>query len=152
MARKKAVGTSRFTPSRARNAMAVAKVVGPALVPVLTPYALRAAAVVRDGWDRAKARRMGVDVGDLAQFTGRGAALHARIAGTAAGLADLRAKPGPTAEERSFADDAEVRLRQLAAVVRAAERMPTARRRAAHRAVDAELSSIEGRLLRALGV
>ncbi|MGQ0839928.1 DUF6474 family protein [Actinokineospora sp.] len=150
MARKKAMGTPRFTPGKARNAIAIAKVLGPVVVPVVTPYVVQGAAAVRERWDRRKARRLGVSVADLGQYTGRGGALHARISGAASGVAELRAKA--SADDLAFADAAESTLHQLAAAVRAAERMPTPRRRAAHRAVGVELDRIEERLLKALGV
>lgn len=142
----------RITPKKAKNAIAVAKIVGPAVIPVVAPIALRAAGEVRDRIDRMKARRMGVAVGDLAQYTGRGGALHARITGVAEAIDELRDRPNASAEDRTFAAKAETTLRQLTAAVRAAERMPTTRRRAAHRAVAAELDDLEQRLLSRLGI
>lgn len=141
-----------FTPARAKNAIAVAKVLGPVVLPVVTPYVVQGAAAVRDRWDRRRARKLGVSVDDLGQYSGRGGTLHARIAGAATGLNELRVKDSATADELAFADSAESTLHQLAAAVRAAERMPTPRRKAAHRAVAAELDRIEDRLLAALGI
>lgn len=140
----------RLTPKKARNAIAVAKVVVPAAVPALAPFAVRAAGSAREAYDRYQARRLGVDVDRLAEFSGRGAALHARIAGLSDGLAELR-KLGPGGEKGSFADRVEDTLRQLTATVRASERMPSARRKAAHRAVAGELDQLEGQLLQQLG-
>jgi uncharacterized protein DUF6474 len=137
----------RITPKKAKNAIAVAKIVGPAVIPVVAPIALRAAGEVRDRIDRMKARRMGVAVGDLAQYTGRGGALHARITGVAEAIDELRDRPNASAEDRTFAAKSETTLRQLTAAVRAAERMPTA-----HRAVAAELDDLEQRLLARLGI
>lgn len=144
--KRRSAGTPRITPGKAKNVIAVAKVIGPAVLPVITPYLTRTAGTVRDRWDRLRARRLGVGIDDLAKYTGRGGVLHARIAGAADSLAELRAKDG------SFADTTETRLRQLTAAVRAAERMPTPRRRAAHRAVSAELDRVEQEILRRLGV
>ncbi|WP_018683526.1 DUF6474 family protein [Actinokineospora enzanensis] len=152
MARKQGPESARITPAKARNAIAVAKVLAPAVLPVVTPYLVKSAAAVRDQWERRKARRLGIAVADLGSYSGRGGALHARIAGAATGLGELRGKPDLTPEDRAFADEAEVTLRKLAAAVRAAERMPTPRRRAAHRAVATELDRVEERLLTALGV
>ncbi|MDQ3578954.1 MAG: DUF6474 family protein [Actinomycetota bacterium] len=151
MVRKNAVG-GRMSASNARNALAVAKILGPAVLPVVTPFVVQSAAAVRDHWDRRKARKLGVSVDDLGLYSGKGGALHARISGAATGVNDLRTKENLTPDERTFTDDAERTLCQLAAAVRAAERMPSSRRRAAHRAVTAELDRIEERLLRALGV
>ena len=106
---------SRLTPARAKNLIGVAKVVAPAVVPVVTPYALKAASMARDAVDRMRARRLGIPVKDLAAYSGKGGALHARITGAAAALGDVR-----TAGDTAFADSGETRLAQLAAVVRAA--------------------------------
>lgn len=151
--RKPATGDEpRFTPRRAKNALAVVKIIGPAVVPVVAPYVVRALGEVRDRYDRARAHRLGVPVEELARYSGRGGALHARIAGAADAITELRERPGATADDRAFADRGESTLRQLAAAVRAAERMPTARRKAAHRAAATELDQLEERLLQRLGV
>lgn len=145
-------GSPRITPGRAKNAIAVAKVIAPAVLPVVVPVASRAAGALRDRWDQAKARRLGVPVDELGRYAGRGGALYARITGAMSALADLRAGATGPAPARQSLDTDETTLGQLTAVVRAAERMPAARRRAAHRAVSAELDVIEQRLLRTLGV
>ncbi|HEY7595740.1 MAG TPA: DUF6474 family protein [Actinophytocola sp.] len=147
-----APGDPRFTPKRAKNVLAVAKIVGPAVIPVVAPIALRAAGEVRDRIDRMKARRLGVDVSDLHQYSGRGGALHARITGAAEAIEDLRHRADATAEDRTFADHSEITLRQLMAAVRASERMPGPRRRAAHKAISTELDELEQRLLGRLGI
>jgi hypothetical protein len=137
----------RLTPSSAKNLVGVAKVLGPAVVPVVTPYLLKAASAARDGLDRYRARRLGIDVASLAEYTGRGGALHARIVGADQALAELE-----TADtDREFAVRSRAALAKLAAAVRAAERMPAARRKAAHKAVATELDPIERELLRRLG-
>ncbi|HEX2132489.1 MAG TPA: DUF6474 family protein [Actinophytocola sp.] len=145
-------GEPRFTPKRAKNALGVFKVIGPAVIPVVAPLAVRAFGEARDRLDRAKARRMGVPVEEIAQFSGKGGALHARITGVARAIAELRGRPSATADDKEFADRSETTLEQLAAVVRAAERMPPARRRAAHRAASTELDELEQRLLSRLGL
>jgi hypothetical protein len=146
-----AIVEPRFTPKKAKNALAVVKIVGPAMIPVLAPFVLRALGDVRDRYDRGRARRLGVPVEELARFSGRGGSLHARISGAADALNELRERPEATAEDRAFADRGETTLRQLAAAVRAAERMPTPRRKAAHRAAGQELDQLEERLLQRLG-
>ncbi|MEU5691055.1 DUF6474 family protein [Actinosynnema sp. NPDC020468] len=137
-------GRQRLTPGRAKNLVGVAKVVAPALIPVVAPLAVRAAALVSDRYDVFRARRLGVPVAELARYSGKGARLHARIAGFAKALEEVR--------DAEFARVANERLAQLAAAVQAAERMPTSRRRAAHRAVDADLGALESELLKRLGV
>lgn len=151
--RKPAVGDGpRFTPKRAKNALAVVKIIGPAVIPVVAPYVLRALGEARDRYDRLRAHRLGVPVEELARFSGRGGALHARISGAADAITELRGRSDATAEDRAFADRSETTLRQLTAAVRAAERMPTARRKSAHRAAAVELDQLEERLLQRLGV
>ncbi|SFW52343.1 DUF6474 family protein [Amycolatopsis australiensis] len=153
MARKaKVAGEARFTPKKAKNAVAVAKVLGPAVIPVVAPYAVRAAGAARELYDRYQARKLGVAVDQLAAYTGRGAALHARIAGLAEGCRDLEKAAKATAADKSFAQESLGTLEQLAATVRAAERMPSARRKSAHRAVAGELERLEGQLLHRLGI
>lgn len=143
----------RVSPSSAKRIIAIAKVVGP----VAAPFLIRGAASAREAVDRMRARKLGVPVDDLGRYTGRGAGLHARIAGDAEALNDLRTRSkGRTDQEAvaadQFAEAAEKQLNQLQSAVRAAERMPAARRRAAHKAVDGELSRIEQDLFRRLGV
>ena len=149
MARKalgpKALGP-RLTPAKAKNLLGVAKVVGPVLIPVLAPFAAKAAGLVSDRYDHYRARRLGVGIEELTKYTGKGARLHARIAGFAQALDELRAK------DADYVTETESRLVKLAAAVRAAERMPTPRRKAAHRAVGADLDVLENELLRRLGV
>lgn len=142
----------RFTPKKAKNALAVVKIIGPAVIPVVAPHVLRALGEARDRYDKVKARRLGVPIEELAKFSGRGGALHARISGAAAAITELRERAEVTADDKAFADRSETTLRQLAAAVRAAERMPTARRKAAHKAASAELDQLEERLLHRLGV
>ncbi|RRO13848.1 hypothetical protein EIL87_22700 [Saccharopolyspora rhizosphaerae] len=138
------------TPGNTKRVVLIAKV----LAPVLTPFALRAGSSLRARYDRARARKLGVPVEELGRFTGRGAALHARIAGDANALRDLReqASGDQRSSAETYAVQAEARLAQLTSAVRAAERMPSQRRKAAHRAVDQELSRIEGELLTRFGV
>ena len=148
---------SRITPKKARNAVSVAKVVVPAAVPVIAPIAVRAAGSAREAFDRYRARKLGVDVERLAEYSGYGAALHDRIAGASDGLAALR-DAGPTTSgelgaetNAAFGERAQATLRQLSATVRAAERMPSVRRKSAHRAVAGELDQLESELLKRLG-
>jgi hypothetical protein len=136
----------RITPGRAKNLLGVAKVVAPAIIPVLAPFAAKAAGAVADRYDRYRANRLGVDVGELSQYTGKGARLHARITGLARALDELRSR------EPDHVTETESRLAKLVAAVRAAERMPAPRRKAAHRAVSSDLDVLETDLLRRLGL
>jgi hypothetical protein len=152
MARARKGGGPRLTPGRAKNIIGVARVVAPAVVPIVAPYVLRAASAARVGLDRYRARRLGIDVSRLAEYTGRGGALHARLVGADQSLSDLESREGATAQDREFAARARTTLAKLTAAVRAAERMPTARRKAAHRSVASELDPIEHGLLQRLGL
>ncbi|GLY48186.1 DUF6474 family protein [Lentzea sp. NBRC 102530] len=143
MARKAKSG---FTPGRAKNLVGIAKVVGPALIPVLAPAIVRGAGVLSEQYDRYRARRLGIDVADIGKYSGYGARLHARIVGFSESLETLR-----TADS-DWVSKTESRLAQLLAAVRASERMPTARRKAAHRAVGTDLDVLEQELLRRLNV
>jgi hypothetical protein len=143
---------SRFTPSHAKNLVGVAKVIGPVVLPVVTPYLMKAAGAARDGLDRYRARKLGIDVADLPEFTGRGGALHVRIVGADQSLAELESAESTSADDRAYATRARDTLAKLAAAVRAAERMPTARRKAAQKSVGQVLDPIERELLRRLGV
>lgn len=142
-----------ITPGKTKKVIGVAKIV----LPLLAPYALRAASALREAGDRMRARKLGVPVDDLGSYTGKGAKLHARIAGDAEALRELRERQAGRTDSASvaveqFTEAAEARLIQLTSAVRAAERMPASRRRAAHHAVNGELSRIENDLLNRLGV
>ncbi|MPY79059.1 MAG: hypothetical protein GEV04_11300 [Actinophytocola sp.] len=139
-----------MTAKKARQALTVTKVILPAVIPVVAPIAVRAAGACRDAYDKYQARKLGVTVDTLGEYTGHGAALHARIAGLSDGLSELKA--GGTAAGAQFADQAAGTVRQLSSAVRAAEHMPPRRRRDAHRAIAAELDEIEASLLHHLGV
>ncbi|NUT46366.1 MAG: hypothetical protein HOV94_03450 [Saccharothrix sp.] len=143
MARVKGKG---LTPGRAKNLVGVAKVLAPALIPVVAPVAARAAALLSDRYDHYRASRLGVPVDQLTRYSGKGARLHARIAGFADALDQLRGA------DAGYVERTEHRLAQLLAAVRASERMPATRRKAAHRAVSADLDSMEADLLKRLGV
>ncbi|HEY0638216.1 MAG TPA: DUF6474 family protein [Pseudonocardiaceae bacterium] len=137
--------TSRITPRNARRAIGVAKIV----VPVLAPFVIQAAGYARHRWDLARARRLGLAPDQLAGVTGRGAALHARLARLATVLREVEQRyPRDTADNARV----EARLSDLAAAMHAAELMPAARRKAAHRAVSAELDALEDALLHRLGL
>src|SRR5947199_818957 len=112
MARKKAQDSG-LTPKKARNAVAVAKIVVPAVAPVLAPFAVKAAGAVREAYDRYQAHRLGVPVEALSEYTGRGAGLLARIAGVSDALADLRRSTKATKDDSAFATDAQATLEQL---------------------------------------
>jgi hypothetical protein len=144
MAGIKRTSKPRITPRNAKNVVAVAKVIGPAVAPVLLPFVAKAAATLRTMKDNRRAHKLGVPVDDLVKFSGKGGWLHARIAGLSDVVADLK--------DTEFATETQTILTQLTSAVRAAERMPAPRRKAAHKAVSAELDQLEQRLLHKLGI
>jgi hypothetical protein len=139
-----------LTPGRAKRMIGV----GTAAAPLLAPYALAAAGVARARWDAYRAARLGVAPDALSAYSGRGGALHARISRIAEALTELDsdAEVHATGAARRFAAETRPRLADLAVAVRAAEQMPSSRRRTAYRAIGGELDRIETELLTHLGV
>jgi hypothetical protein len=135
-----------LTASQAKRMIGISK----AVAPLLAPYALAAAGVARARWDSYRAARLGVAPDQLSLFAGPGGALQARLSRIAEALITLEAKA--TDAGRDFAALTRPRLNDLAVAVRAAEQMPTSRRRAAYRAIGGELDRIEMDLLTHLGV
>jgi Family of unknown function (DUF6474) len=126
------------------------------LIPIVAPMVYQAVGTARDRWDAHRARQFGIAPDELNEFTGRGAALYARIHNLALSARDLRTRHGRQGERAgeitSFVDDAEQRLTDLESAVRASEQMPASRRRSAHVAIAGELDRIEKRLLGLWGV
>lgn len=139
-----------LTASRAKRLIGVSK----AVAPLLAPYALAAAGVMRASWDAHRAARLGVEPGQLSAYAGPGGALHARLSRVAEALTELESGAGVTVTDahRAFAAETRPRLADLAVAVRAAEQMPSARRRTAYRAITGELDRIEIDLLTHLGI
>ena len=147
-AEEKAAAQRGFTVAAVRKYLGVARL----LTPVLLPIAYRAATVVRGQIDARRADRMGVDIDQLANFTGHGAKLSARIAGAESSTTEILGQKPDDAETQQFAAAIRDRLGDLSTAVRAAEQMPQARRKAAHHAISAELDGVEADLLARLGV
>lgn len=134
-----------MTKARAKRLIGV----GTTVAPLLAPYALAVAGAVRGSWDHYRAGRLGVDTDRLAEFTGPGGSLHARLSHVAESLSDLD-KGTPVAQ--AFAERVRPRIEELATGVRAAEQMPGSRRRTAFKAISVELDGIEGGVLTHLGI
>jgi hypothetical protein len=143
-------GRQPLTAARAKRLIGVSK----AVAPLLAPYALALAGVARARWDAHRAARLGVDPGQLAAYAGPGGALHARLSRVAEALDELESSSQvhPNPAGRTFAAETRPRLADLAVAVRAAEQMPSARRRTAYRAIGRELDRIEIDLLTHLGI
>ncbi len=124
------------------------------VAPLLAPYALSAVSSIRGRWDARRAERLGVPTDQLTAFSGPGGALHARLSHLAESLTELEAKPGveDKAVVTAFVEQTRPRLSDLSVAVRAAEQMPSGRRRTAFRSISTELDGIELTLLDHLGV
>jgi len=139
-----------LTAAQAKRMIGISK----AVAPLLAPYALAAASVARGRWDAYRAARLGVPTDQLSAYAGPGGALHARLSRVAEALNELEtgSRVRATDAGRAFAAATRPRLADLAVAVRAAEQMPSSRRRAAYRAIGGELDRIETELLTHLGV
>lgn len=135
-----------LTKARAKRLISV----GTTVAPLLAPYALAAATAARGSWDAYRAGRLGVSPQELGRYRGPGGGLHARLSHLAERLTELEREASPAAV--TFAAEARPRLVELSTAVRAAEQMPTPRRRAAFRAIGTELDGIEFTLLSHLGI
>ena len=137
-----------LSPTKIRRALTVSRL----LAPILVPLAYRASIAARGLIDERRADRLGVPLTQLGQFSGHGAHLSARIAGAEQSLRTLTEKKPKDAETKQFVAAITERLNDLAAAVTAAERMPSARRRAAHASITEQLDGIDADLMARLGV
>ncbi|MDY6998038.1 MAG: DUF6474 family protein [Actinomycetota bacterium] len=137
-----------LSPTKIRRALTVSRL----LAPILVPLAYRASIAARGLVDERRADRLGVPLSQLGQFSGHGAHLSARIAGSEQSLRMLTEKKPKDAETKQFVSAMTERLDDLAAAVTAAENMPSVRRRAAHAAIGEQLDAIDADLMARLGV
>jgi Family of unknown function (DUF6474) len=137
-----------LSPTKIRRVLTVSRL----LAPVLMPLIYRAATAVRGLLDQRRADQLGVPLAQIGQFSGHGARLSARIAGSEQSLRTVKEKKPKDAETQQFVSAVSERLTDLAAAVIAAENMPTVRRRAAHAAISAQLDGVEADLLARLGL
>ncbi|MEY8013670.1 DUF6474 family protein [Mycobacterium servetii] len=137
-----------LSPTRIRRALTVSRL----LAPVLTPVLYRAAVAARAVIDQRRADQLGIPLAQIGQFSGRGAQLSARVAGSEKSLRLLQEKKPKDAETKQFVAAMTERLTDLSAAVLAAENMPAARRRAAHAAISSQLDGIEADVMARLGL
>lgn len=137
----------KVTPANIKRYLTVARLVSP----VVAPLAYRGAVAAREQLNQYKATRAGVAPELLAQYSGHGAPLAARIESARAALKQVPAKD-PSADTGAFVEAISTRLDNLAIAVDAAETMPPAQRRSAHASIDAELGAIDADVLARLGV
>lgn len=137
-----------LSPTRIRRLLTVSRL----LAPILTPLIYRAAVAARALIDRRRADRLGIPLAQIGQFSGQGAELSARIAGSEKSLRMVQDKKPKDAETKQFVAAISERLSDLSAAVTAAENMPAARRRTAHGAISSQLDGIEADLMARLGL
>jgi Family of unknown function (DUF6474) len=137
-----------LSPTRIRRLLTVSRL----LAPILTPLIYRAAMMARALIDQRRADRLGIPLAQIGQFSGQGAELSARIAGSEKSLRMVQEKKPKDAETKQFVAAIGERLTDLSAAVTAAENMPAARRRTAHGAISSQLDGIEADLMARLGL
>jgi hypothetical protein len=137
-----------LSPTRIRRLLTVSRL----LAPILTPLIYRAAIAARALIDQRRADRLGIPLAQIGQFSGQGAELSARIAGSEKSLRMVQEKKPKDAETKQFVAAIRERLTDLSAAVTAAESMPAARRRTAHGAISSQLDGIEADLMARLGL
>ncbi len=130
-------------PRAMRRMLLAARIIGPAVA----AGALRTSTGVRGVLDERRARQLGVPVEDVAAYRGPAGTVQARIAGLRAALNDLRARRGTDPSVARFVDRATARLGELSAAATATASMPAPTRRAALRAVSADLDDIDAQLM-----
>ncbi|ETW25528.1 DUF6474 family protein [Mycobacterium gastri] len=137
-----------LSPTRIRRALTVSRL----LAPILAPVIYRAAIAARGLIDQRRADQLGVPLAQVGQFSGHGARLSARIAGSEQSLRMVQEKKPKDAETKQFVAAISERLAELSAAITAAENMPAQRRRAAHTAISSQLDGIEADLMARLGL
>jgi hypothetical protein len=137
-----------LSPTRIRRTLTVTRL----LAPILVPIAYRVAIGARGWLDERRADRVGVALGNVGKLSSHGARLSGRIAAAEQSVRMVAEKNSKDAETKQFVAAITGRLKDLSGAVTAAEGMASARRRAAHAAIAAELDGIDADLLARLGV
>lgn len=111
-----------------------------AMAPLLLPLVYKAVVMVRDANTKSRAQQLGVSVDELAQHSGPGADLKARIMGMEKSLATYKLPQG-------FQTDVIERLQALRTAVENADRMSPDQRKRAHRTISADLDELNKEVL-----
>ena len=111
-----------------------------AMAPLLLPLVYKAVVMVRDANTKSRAQQLGVSVDELAQHSGPGADLKARITGMEKSLATYKLPQG-------FKTDVTERLQALRTAVENADRMSPDQRKRAHRTISADLDELNKEVL-----
>lgn len=110
------------------------------MAPLLLPLVYKAVVMVRDANTKSRAQQLGVSVDELAQHSGPGADLKARITGMEKSLATYKLPQG-------FQTDVIERLQALRTAVENADRMSPDQRKRAHRTISADLDELNKEVL-----
>lgn len=111
-----------------------------AMAPLLLPLVYKAVVMVRDANTKSRAQQLGVSVDELAQHSGPGADLKARITGMEKSLDTYKLPQG-------FKTDVAERLQALRTAVENADRMSPEQRKRAHRTISADLDELNKEVL-----
>lgn len=111
-----------------------------AMAPLLLPLVYKAVVMVRDANTKSRAQQLGVSVDELAQHSGPGTDLKARITGMEKSLATYKLPQG-------FQTDVVERLQALRIAVENADRMSPDQRKRAHRTISADLDELNKEVL-----
>lgn len=120
---------------------------GKVIAPVLGPAAIKASEGVRLLADQQRAKKLGVDVDDVARYRGPTGRTKARIDATSRAVSELRDRRTGDGAVTGFVERANLKLADLWTATNAAAPMPAARRRPTIAAVDRELDSLETDLI-----
>lgn len=124
-----------FTKEKVTSGMGAARL----LVPLALPLIYRAATVGKEKINEARARQIGVSTDELAQFSGYGAPIKARLHGIKKSMEESKLMPG-------FILDARERLEELGDAVDNAEYMTPEQRRRAHRSISRDIDLLVGEI------
>lgn len=130
-------------PKTAKRALSVGKV----LAPALAPFAIKAAIGARGFLDHQRAHRLGVSVGEVAQFRGPTGATGARISGLSRSIDELAARKNNDLQVTRFTEVSRGRLDDLTTAVQASASMPRPQRAKVLRAINRELDQISADLM-----
>ena len=130
-------------PRTLRRLLLAAKVVGP----VVAAGAMKTSTEVRGVLDDRRARQLGVPVEEVAAYKGPTGTVQARITGLTKAIDELHARRGTDQTVARFAGSTTARLAELSAASTATLSMPTSTRRAALRAISADLDQLDAELM-----
>jgi hypothetical protein len=130
-------------PKTLRRLLLAAKVVGP----VVAAGAMKTSTEVRGVLDDRRARQLGVPIEDVAAYKGPTGTVQARISGLTKAIDELRTRRGTDQTVARFAGTTTARLAELSAASTATLSMPSSTRRAALRAISADLDQLDAELM-----